>query len=168
MAPVPAEPPAIAAAPAPSFETAPSSAADQAALRENQDAVAGVSSKAAEPALARPAAAPLAQLPPAEYKVAEPLPNTSQVTEAQAYFKQRWSPQKALTFPLQYRLTIGKDGTVAANEPLSSQSSNWLDRSGVPLQGEPFVSALADGTEQTIVLTLRSNGGVEAVLEQVK
>jgi hypothetical protein len=163
----PASAPAMAAAPVPSLENAPSSATDQASMRENQAAVAGVSAKAAEPALLRPAA-PIAQLPPTEFKVAEPLPNTSQVTEAQAYFQQRWSPQKGLTFPLQYRLTIGKDGTVAANEPLSSQSSNWLDRSGVPLQGEPFVSALADGTEQTIVLTLRSNGGVEAVLEQVK
>lgn len=166
-APAPIEPPPLAAA-VPSLETAPSSEADQAALRENQAAVAGVSSKAAEPALPRPAAAPIAELPPAEYKVAEPLPNTSQVTEAQAYFKQRWSPQKALTFPLQYRLTIGKDGTVASNEPLTAQSLNWLDRSGVPLQGEPFVSALGDGNEQTIVLTLRSDGGVEAVLEQVK
>jgi hypothetical protein len=167
--PEPIEPPPLAAAaPVPSLETAPKSEADQAALRENQDAVAGLSAKASEPALPRPAAAPIAELPPAEYKVADPLPNTSQVTEAQSYFQQRWSPQKSLTFPLQYRLTIGKDGTVAANEPLSSQSSNWLDRSGVPLQGEPFVSALTDGSEQTIVLTLRSNGGVDVVLEQVK
>jgi hypothetical protein len=127
---------------------------------------APVATSAKEPARA---AAPVpAQLPPAEYKVATPLPSTPQITEAEAYFKQRWSPQKGIEYPLQYRLTIAKDGTIVGNEPLSTLSTTWLDRSGVPLQGEPFVSALSDGTEQTIVVTLRSNGGVEAVLEQVK
>jgi hypothetical protein len=101
-----------------------------------------------------------------------PSPNTAfdtipQVAEVRAYFQQRWQPPTSLNQTLEYRLIINPNGSLQQVIPLGQVAGNYIDRTNIPLIGDPFVSAIASGQSAQIRLVLDANGEVKAFLERM-
>ncbi len=105
--------------------------------------------------------------PVREVVVRKPLAPTPQVGEVQRYFQQRWQGLPNVPQPLQYRLGINPDGTLKSVTPLSNAAGLMVDRTGIPVVGEPFTGAASDGTSATVVITLRANGKTDVTLEKL-
>jgi hypothetical protein len=88
-----------------------------------------------------------------------------QVAEARLYFQGRWTPPEGLTQTLEYRLLINPDGTIQRIIPLGQAAGDYVDRSGIPLVGEPLVSPIAAGRSIKIRLVLSPDGKVQTFLE---
>ncbi|MDX2216892.1 MAG: DUF4335 domain-containing protein [Oculatellaceae cyanobacterium bins.114] len=88
-----------------------------------------------------------------------------QVSELRDYFQQRWTPPETLNQTLEYRLSLGADGTLQQITPLGQASSTYIDRTGIPLTGEPLVSPLERGQSARIRLVLSPDGRVQTFLE---
>jgi Domain of unknown function (DUF4335) len=92
------------------------------------------------------------------------VPNP-QVAEVSNYFNQRWEPPTSLRSSLEYSIVLDVDGSIQVIEPYGLASRNYLDRTGMPLIGERFVSANQNGQSPRIRLRFNPNGKVQAFLE---
>ncbi len=88
-----------------------------------------------------------------------------QVSEVRTYFQANWYPPKDLQRTLQYSLQLNADGTLASITPIGQPAVNSLHQLELPLVGEPFVSATADGRRPKIRVILEPNGRVSVFLE---
>lgn len=88
-----------------------------------------------------------------------------QIAEARQYFQQRWKPPQGLTQTLEYTLLVSADGSIQRPMPLGQAAGDYLDRTGMPLVGEPFVSAISGGRNAKIRLVLSPDGSVKTFLE---
>ncbi|MGL5061560.1 MAG: DUF4335 domain-containing protein, partial [Microcoleus sp.] len=88
-----------------------------------------------------------------------------QVDEVKAYFEERWKPPEGMAETLEYSLQIDETGSIKNITPMGKAAGDYIDRTNMPLVGEPFVSAAADGTTPRIRLVLRPNGRVQTFLE---
>ena len=89
-----------------------------------------------------------------------------QVAEARTYFQQRWQPMPSLRQTLEYRLVLNANGSLKQIVPLGQAAATFLDRTGMPLVGEPFVSALPSGMNRaTVRLVLSPEGKVTVFME---
>jgi hypothetical protein len=84
-----------------------------------------------------------------------------QVAEARSFFQQRWQVPEGLTQPLEYQLVIDDKGAIQDIIPLGQAAGDFVDRSSIPLRGEPFVSPLTTGTTAKIRLVLAPDGTVQ-------
>ena len=84
-----------------------------------------------------------------------------QVAEAREFFEQRWKPPSSLTQTLEYNLILGVDGKIQRIEPLGQAARNYIDRTGIPLIGEPFVSPNKSGQAAIIRVVLSPDGKVQ-------
>jgi hypothetical protein len=82
----------------------------------------------------------------------------------QVYFQDSWQPIANVTIPLQYRLSLATDGSLRQIEPVGPVAGTSIDRTGIPLLGEPFIPP-SDQT-QPILLILNPDGNVEAFLAE--
>jgi hypothetical protein len=89
-----------------------------------------------------------------------------QVAEARSYFQERWQPPEGLSQTLEYTLLLAADGTIERITPLGLASGDYIDRTGMPLVGEPFVSPIANGRTPKIRVVLAPDGKVQTFLEQ--
>jgi hypothetical protein len=105
-----------------------------------------------------------AKSPPRSPQAAAFAP-TPQINEVREYFQQRWKPPSGLTEPLEYSLVLDVDGSVQRIEPLGKAARNYVDRSGMPLIGEPFVSANPQGETPRVRVILGADGKVQSFLE---
>ena len=103
-------------------------------------------------------------------KVTQPslLDTIPQVAEVRQYFQARWQPPESLKQTLEYRLTLSKDGSLERITPLGQAAKIYLDRTAMPLLGEPFVSELEPSLEQNpeIRLVLSPDRTVRTFMEQ--
>ncbi|MGK7874906.1 MAG: DUF4335 domain-containing protein [Xenococcaceae cyanobacterium] len=88
-----------------------------------------------------------------------------QVAQVRKYFQQRWQPPEGLSRTLEYRLVLNRDGSIARIVPLGQASKIYLDRTGMPLMGESFVSPLEGEGNPKIRLVLSPDGTVKTFLE---
>jgi len=88
-----------------------------------------------------------------------------QVAEVRSYFEQRWSPPNTLTQTLEYRLLLSSDGSVSQIIPLGDAAGAFVDRTGIPLVGDPFVSPLEGSKRPMLRLVLANDGRVQVFLE---
>lgn len=93
------------------------------------------------------------------------LDTIPQVAEARHYFQQRWTAPEGLNQRLEYRLVVGKEGSLERIFPLGRAAQVYLDRTGMPLLGEPFVSPLQDAEMATVRLVLTPDSKVKTFLE---
>jgi len=93
---------------------------------------------------------------------------TAQVTEARDFFSQRWEPPSGLKQTLEYSILLDVDGTIQRIEPLGQAARTYIDRSGMPLIGERFVSPSPSGQTPRIRVVLNPNGKVQAFLESME
>lgn len=152
-----AVPPSPAATPSPSFQLSSPNSDLEAALSE------------ANPIPAPPAESnntPTAQRSRAS--INEPrstaFDSNPQVEEAREYFEQRWQPPANLTDPLEYTLLLGVDGTIQRIVPVGKAARDYVDRSGMPLVGESFVSPNKSGQTSIIRVRLNPDGKVQTFL----
>jgi len=89
----------------------------------------------------------------------------SQIAEARQYFQQRWNPPQGLTQTLEYTLLVGANGSIQRTIPLGQAAGDYIDRTGIPLVGEAFVSAINSGRNAKIRLVLSPDGSVKTFLE---
>lgn len=88
-----------------------------------------------------------------------------QVLEARTYLQQRWTPPDTLTQTLEYRLSLNEDGSVKQITPLGEPSRLYVDRTNLPLIGEPFVSPFEPGQSPVLRVVLSPDGRVRTFLE---
>ena len=93
--------------------------------------------------------------------VFDPIP---QVAEVRRYFQQRWQPPSTLTQDIEYTLSLNPDGSIKTVTPRGQTAEIYLDRTEMPLVGEPFVSPIEGGRNTTIILVLSKDGKVQAFL----
>jgi hypothetical protein len=70
-----------------------------------------------------------------------------------------------LTETLEYRLLLNADGSLQRILPLGRTSENFLDRTNMPLLGEPFVSPATNGRNPQVRVVLEPDGKVQTFLE---
>jgi hypothetical protein len=73
-----------------------------------------------------------------------------------------------LTQTLEYRLTLNKDGSLGRIIPLGQAAKIYLDRTSMPLLGEPFVTPLEASLPENpdIRLVLAPERTVRTFMEQ--
>jgi hypothetical protein len=100
---------------------------------------------------------------PNESKIA--LVNTPQLAEVKDYFVKHWEPPSGLNQTLEYSIVLDVDGSIQRIEPLGKAARTYVDRSSLPLIGEPFVSANPQGSTPRIRLVLSPDGKVQTFVE---
>ena len=88
-----------------------------------------------------------------------------QLQEIESYFQQKWQIPSELKQTLEYRLILGSDGSIERIIPIGKAAEIYVDRTNIPLMGEPFVSPLKEGDRATVRLLLDPNGEVKTFLE---
>jgi hypothetical protein len=110
-------------------------------------------------------AAPIAPAAPPPTPV---LASNAQSEEVRQFFKSKWKPSENMTENAEYRIQIAADGTrqaITVLTPSPSASVN-LDRTGLPLDGEPFVSPSANNRPSIVRVVLEKDGNVQVFLEE--
>jgi hypothetical protein len=93
------------------------------------------------------------------------IPQVKQLEEVTSYFQQKWRSPSELKQTLEYRLTFNQNGSLKRVIPIGKASEIYLDRTNIPLMGEPFVSAFVENQNITIRLLLSPDGEVRTFLE---
>lgn len=93
------------------------------------------------------------------------LRNIPQVAEVKQYFQKQWQPPESLKETLEYRLVLDRNGSIKRIIPLGQAARIYLDRTGMPLMGESFVSPLSVEATPQIRLVLSPDGTVKTFLE---
>ena len=88
-----------------------------------------------------------------------------QVVEAKGYFEKRWHPPSSLTQTLEFDLMLDSDGKIQRIEPITQAARNYIDRAGIPLLGEPFVSPNENRQPTIIRVVLSPNGEVQTFMK---
>ena len=87
------------------------------------------------------------------------------LAEVNNYLKQKWQPPKDLKRNLEYRLIIAGDGSLERAIPLGYAAKIYRDRTGIPLEGETFVSPISTRDKLAIRVFLIRDGSVKTFLE---
>lgn len=91
--------------------------------------------------------------------------DTPQIAEAREYLNKRWQPPTGLDQTLEYSLTLGVDGTIERIEPLNPSARQYIDSSGIPEIGKPFVSSNKSGQSLKIRVVLSPDSRVQTFPE---
>ncbi|MUG97863.1 DUF4335 domain-containing protein [Scytonema sp. UIC 10036] len=89
-----------------------------------------------------------------------------QISEAREFLKQRWEPPNGLKQAIEYSLLVGVDGTIERIMPLGKAARDFVDRTGMPLIGEPFVSPNKNGQSVRIRAVFSPDGKVQTFPEK--
>ena len=89
----------------------------------------------------------------------------SQTQEVIAYFKDNWQPPENLKQSLEYRLFITPDGSIQRVIPLGKAARIYLDKTAIPIDGEPFISPVSTDRTATVRVLLNPDGKVQAFEE---
>ncbi|MDJ1176359.1 DUF4335 domain-containing protein [Roseofilum capinflatum] len=129
------------------------------------------------PSLERPPTELDEVIPPTEAQSASPpvdlsargennlFDNIPQVAEARRYFEERWTPPESLNKTIEYNIMLNSDGTVRGIAPLGETAATYLDRTGMPLLGEPLVSPLEGNLQPRLRVVLNPDGTVQTFLQ---
>lgn len=91
--------------------------------------------------------------------------DTTQVAEAREFLNKRWQPPTGLRQPIEYSLLVGVDGSIERILPLGKAARDYVDRTGMPLIGEPFVSPNKNGQPLKIRAVFSPDGKVKTFPE---
>jgi hypothetical protein len=91
--------------------------------------------------------------------------DTPQVAEARQYLQKRWQPPAGLRQTLEYSLMVGVDGSVERILPLNKAARDFVETTGMPNIGAPFVSANRYGKNVRLRAVLSPNGKVQILPE---
>ncbi len=94
------------------------------------------------------------------------LDATAQLSEAKQFLTKRWQPPSGLNQTLEYSLMVGVDGTIERILPLGKASRIYIDRTGMPLIGERFISPNRNGQSVIIRAVYSPDGKVQTFAEK--
>ena len=126
---------------------------EQASPIENQDSLAS---------RLRTATKPTSDTPSTDNKT---LFDTPQIAEAREYLNKRWQPPTGLSQTLEYSLTLSIDGKIERILPLNQVAREYIDSSGIPEIGKPFVSSNKAGQNLRIRVILSPDSKVQTFPE---
>lgn len=95
----------------------------------------------------------------------ETLFDTPQIAEARNILTKRWQPPSGLTQTLEYSLMLGVDGSIERILPLNKPAREFVNSTGMPDIGKPFVSANRYGKNARIRVILSPDGKVQTFPE---
>jgi hypothetical protein len=107
--------------------------------------------------------APIAPPAPAPAPV---LASNAQSQEVQRFFERNWQSPTTMTGDAEYRIQIAADGTRQAVEALNDAARINLDRTGLPLDGEAFVSPNPNNRPSVVRVVIGKSGAVQVFLEE--
>ncbi|MDF5726015.1 MAG: DUF4335 domain-containing protein [Rhizonema sp. PD37] len=93
------------------------------------------------------------------------LVDATQLVEAKDYLKKHWQPPTQLKQSIEYSLVIGIDGSIERILPLGKTARDYVDRTGMPLIGERFVSPNKNGQAVRIRAVYSPDGKVQTFQE---
>ncbi len=120
----------------------------------------------AQPSLSSRAAAPSATPSGEARRDRTAFDTVPQVAEARSYFQARWQPPQGLTQVLEYSLILSPDGSIQRIVPLGQAAGDFIDRTGMPLTGEPFVSPTQSKRIPRLRVVLSPDGSVRTFVER--
>lgn len=91
--------------------------------------------------------------------------DTTQVAQARQVLKKGWQPPSGLTHSIEYSLVVAVDGSIEQILPLGKAARDFVDRTGMPLIGEPFISPNKNGQSVKIRAVFSPDGKVQAFPE---
>jgi hypothetical protein len=92
------------------------------------------------------------------------LDTIPQVGEARDKLQQQWKPPQGLSQSLQYTLVVGQNGSIQRVIALGDAARKYINSTGMPRLGEPFVSPLQGKRNANIRVDLNSDGKVNTYL----
>lgn len=92
--------------------------------------------------------------------------NIPQVAEVRDYLQQRWKPPASLSQNPEYYVFLNTDGTIQRIQPLNTAAVENLERSNLPMPGDPFVSPVKGEGNPKIRVVLNQDGKVQTFLEK--
>jgi uncharacterized protein YjbI with pentapeptide repeats len=97
--------------------------------------------------------------------IAQLTQTIAQLTEARNYLRAHWRPPNNLTQTLEYILTLNPDGSITRILPLGKAAGDYIQRTSIPVPGEPFVSPV-EGVKSTIRVVFEPDGNVQVLLNR--
>ncbi|WP_061546649.1 DUF4335 domain-containing protein [Cylindrospermopsis raciborskii] len=91
--------------------------------------------------------------------------DTPQVAEAGKYLQGKWRPPADFTQTLEYSVTLEVDGTIQRILPLNQAAREYIDNTGMPEIGKPFVSSNKSGKTLRIRVVYSPDGKVKTFTE---
>ncbi|BAZ91442.1 hypothetical protein NIES932_29510 [Raphidiopsis curvata NIES-932] len=91
--------------------------------------------------------------------------DTPQVAEAGKYLQGKWRPPADFTQTLEYSVTLEVDGTIQRILPLNQAAREYIDNTGMPEIGKPFVSSNRAGKTLRIRVVYSPDGKVKTFTE---
>ena len=91
--------------------------------------------------------------------------DTPQVAEAGKYLQSKWRPPADFTQTLEYSVTLEVDGTIQRILPLNQAAREYIDNTGMPEIGKPFVSSNKAGKTLRIRVVYSPDGKVKTFTE---
>ncbi|MCC5636015.1 DUF4335 domain-containing protein [Nostoc sp. CHAB 5844] len=91
--------------------------------------------------------------------------DTAQIAEARSFFQKRWQPPSGLNQTLEYSLSLDVDGSIERILPLNKPAREFIDNTGIPAIGKPFVSANKSGQNIRIRVVFSPDGKVQTFSE---
>ncbi|MEA5575668.1 DUF4335 domain-containing protein [Anabaena sp. UHCC 0451] len=88
-----------------------------------------------------------------------------QVAEARAFLQKNWRPPAKFSQTLEYSLMLGIDGTIERILPLNKAAREYVDQTGIPEIGKPFVSLNKNGQNLKLRVVLSPDGKVQTFPE---
>ncbi len=92
--------------------------------------------------------------------------DTAQVAQAREKLKKGWQPPSGLSQSIEYSLVVAVDGSIEQILPLGKAARDYVDRTGMPLIGEPFVSPNKNGQSVKIRAVFSPDGKVQTFPEK--
>lgn len=92
--------------------------------------------------------------------------DTPQISEARNVLRASWKPPQGLKQTLEYSLLVGVDGSIERILPLGKAARDFVDRTGMPLIGEQFVSPNRNGQSVRIRAVFSPDGKVQTFPEK--
>ncbi|OSO94658.1 hypothetical protein B7O87_02450 [Cylindrospermopsis raciborskii CENA303] len=91
--------------------------------------------------------------------------DTPQVAEAGEYLQGKWRPPADFTQTLEYSITLEVNGTIQRILPLNKAAREYIDNTGIPEIGKPFVSSNKAGKTLRIRVVYSPDGKVKTFTE---
>ncbi|NET02665.1 MAG: DUF4335 domain-containing protein [Sphaerospermopsis sp. SIO1G1] len=92
--------------------------------------------------------------------------DSPQVAEARSFLQKQWQPPSGLSETLEYSLILGIDGSIERILPLNKAAREFVDNTGLPEIGQPFVSTNKTGQNLRLRVVLSPDGKVKTFAEK--
>lgn len=89
-----------------------------------------------------------------------------QAAEAREVLQKNWQPPAGFSQTLEYSLMLGIDGTIERILPLNRAAREFVDNTGMPQIGQPFVSTNKSGQNLRLRVIFSPDGKVQTFPEQ--